>query len=75
MTPAHFKSIRRELGLSQRAAARFLGIGFRTLQRYESGEYVVPRVLELLGSILHTRVIPLVTAPSSHGRKASRTRP
>jgi len=48
MTPARFKSIRHGTGLSQRAMARYLGIGFRTLQRYESGEYDIPRTLELL---------------------------
>ena len=36
MTPATFAAIRRDHG-SQRAVAKRLGIGFRTLQRIEAG--------------------------------------
>lgn len=41
MTPRDFTLARQPLG-SQRAVAKLLGIGFRTLQRVESGEYGDP---------------------------------
>jgi hypothetical protein len=48
MTPAEFKALRQRLSghatanMAQRPAARLLGIGFRTLQRIELGEYGDP---------------------------------
>lgn len=41
MTPFGFHSIRKAHG-SQRAVAKRLGIGFRTLQRIEAGQYDDP---------------------------------
>lgn len=41
MTPQQFAYARDNIG-SQRAVAKLLGIGFRTLQRIESGEYGDP---------------------------------
>lgn len=41
MTPFVFHSFRRPYG-SQRTVAKKLGIGFRTLQRIESGQYGDP---------------------------------
>ena len=38
MTPAQLKAWRTRLGITQRAAAAKLGIGFSTLQGYEKGE-------------------------------------
>ena len=41
MTPSTFRTLRTNHG-SQRAVAKHLGIGFRTLQRLEDGTYGDP---------------------------------
>lgn len=41
MTPTEYKTLRKALG-SQRASSKRLGIGFRSLQRVEAGEYGDP---------------------------------
>ena len=48
MTPAEVLAARRELGLSQRALARFLGVGFRTVQRWEYGQQDIPEMASML---------------------------
>lgn len=46
MTPDQLRKLLDRAGLSQRAAARLLGIDERTMRRYASGEYPVPVVVE-----------------------------
>jgi transcriptional regulator with XRE-family HTH domain len=47
MTPAALLAWRKRLGLSQAEAARILGCGHRTYQRWEAGPAFVPRCIEL----------------------------
>ena len=42
MTPEEFKQARVDLGLSSRKLAERLGVHWRTVQRYASGELKVP---------------------------------
>lgn len=46
MTPAELRAWRSRMGLEQITAAKLLGIGRRTYQRYEGGEVEPPRFLE-----------------------------
>ena len=39
MDKEEFKQIRQELGLSQRKMAKLIGRNYRTLQRYEYGQW------------------------------------
>ncbi len=39
MDKEEFKQIRQELGLSQRKMAKLIGRNYRTLQRYECGQW------------------------------------
>lgn len=48
MTPTQFRKALERLGLSQVAAARFLGIGDRTSRRWASGDVEVPRAVAIL---------------------------
>lgn len=47
MTPAELKSWRQSLGLSQKAAAEALGVSLRSYGYYESGQFLIPRTVEL----------------------------
>lgn len=47
MTPAELQKAIDRAGHSQSSAARELGISRRMLMRYLSGEYPVPRLVEL----------------------------
>jgi hypothetical protein len=47
MTPNQLQRFLDEAGMSQRGAARELGIGERTMRRYVAGELPVPRPIEL----------------------------
>ena len=48
MTGAQVKRIRRQLGLTQMAMCRLLGIGRATLARWEAGQYPVPKPVAML---------------------------
>ncbi len=49
MTPADFKAIRRDLGLSAQAMARGLGVSDgRTVRRWEAGDRDIPGTLDAL---------------------------
>lgn len=48
MTKDQYRTAIETLGLSQLAAARFLGISDRTSQGYALGEYPVPRGIAML---------------------------
>lgn len=47
MTPTQLRKVLAGAGLSQRGAARRLGIDERTMRRYCAGDLPVPRVVEL----------------------------
>ncbi|MDP2322589.1 MAG: helix-turn-helix domain-containing protein [Gammaproteobacteria bacterium] len=47
MTPTQLRAALTKAGLSQRGAARLLGIDERTMRRYCAGDLPVPRVVEL----------------------------
>jgi DNA-binding transcriptional regulator YiaG len=53
MTSDEFRAIRQAAGLTQTALAEYLGVsGFRTVQRYESGERKIPGpVAKLMGRL------------------------
>ncbi len=42
MTPTEFKTARRELGLSQNALAKRMGVTGRTIRRWEAGDTQIP---------------------------------
>jgi len=46
MTALQLKRALQKAGLSQRGAAKALGINERTMRRYISGEQPIPRVVE-----------------------------
>lgn len=48
MTPQEFKQIRSELGLTQVKIAEALGVTWRTVARYESGERPITRTIAIL---------------------------
>jgi len=48
MTPTQYKRAIEQLGMSQLAAGRFLGVSKNTAQRYASGETEVPVSIALL---------------------------
>ena len=55
MTPDQLRDLLTRAGLSQRGAARELGIDERTMRRYVAGDLPVPRVVELaLTALLRT---------------------
>jgi transcriptional regulator with XRE-family HTH domain len=45
MTPNRLRTALARLGLSQRAAARLLGINERTMRKYIAGDLVIPELL------------------------------
>lgn len=47
MTPAEFAAIRSELGLSQLALSRVLGVARMTVLRWENGLVPIPRTVDL----------------------------
>jgi transcriptional regulator with XRE-family HTH domain len=48
MTPAELRAILARLGLSQTQAARRIGVGLRTVNRWVRGEAGIPRPIALL---------------------------
>lgn len=42
MTPLQYRAAIKKLGLSQRQAATFLGVGERTSRRYAAGDFDIP---------------------------------
>lgn len=53
MTKEEFKQTRESLGLSQRKLAKVLGRNYRTIQRYETGEWKVSvEVIVMLRELL-----------------------
>jgi hypothetical protein len=45
LTPNQLRTVLARLGLSQRAAARLLGIDERTMRKYVAGDLVIPELL------------------------------
>jgi DNA-binding transcriptional regulator YiaG len=61
MTPRQFELIIKRLGLSQAAAARYLGHSERQARRYVTGEARIPEAeAMLLRSLVATGVAPIV---------------
>lgn len=59
MTPTQYANAIERLGLSQRAAGRFLGVGERTSRRWISGESAVPEsVAKLLRLMVKLKLDP-----------------
>ena len=52
MTADEFRDARERLGLSLTDMACELGVGLRTIARWQSGAYPVPRVVERLVTLL-----------------------
>lgn len=48
MTPTELKYARERMGISQDGLAKIIGIHPRTLRRYETGYYVIPKTVGLL---------------------------
>jgi DNA-binding transcriptional regulator YiaG len=48
MTPEQFKQARLDLGVSQTRLCVLVGKCVRTIRSYESGEYPIPKSMELL---------------------------
>lgn len=47
MTKNQFKALRKKLEYSQSKLAQALGVNITTVQRYEWGEFEIPRAVEL----------------------------
>jgi len=56
MTPQDFRDIREDAGMTQVELSRELGINRRTVQHYEAGTMVIPRVVELAMLYIHSEV-------------------
>lgn len=48
MTPTELKTARERMGISQEGLAKIIGIHPRTLRRYETGYYLIPKTVALL---------------------------
>jgi transcriptional regulator with XRE-family HTH domain len=48
MTPEQFRTIRKELGLTQAQLAERLGLNVLSVKRYESGDRTISKTVELL---------------------------
>ena len=57
MTSTQYKAAIKALGLSQVAAAKWLGISKRTSQAYAIGEYPVPQAIAMLLRLCRDRKI------------------
>ena len=71
MSPDAFKTIRHDLGLSQRGTAKLFRMGFhgyRNVQRWEAGDQDIPGWATLIMEILHAREWPDLT-PFERKRK------
>jgi len=61
MTPRQYVHVIEQLGMSQAAAGRFLGITGRTSRRYASGDSMIPAgYVLLLNAMLHHGDRPVV---------------
>jgi len=68
MTGRQFKTIIKQLGMTQAGAARFLGVAERTARRYITGEMKIPvACVLLLRGMVEFDELPIVPA-----RKAKR---
>ena len=47
MTKRQFRKLRNSIGLSQTKLAREMGVTLRTVSRWETGEFPIPRIAEL----------------------------
>lgn len=56
MTKEEFKQIRTDLGLSQRKFAELLGQNYRSIQRYESGEWPVTKKVKEMSVAWHKNI-------------------
>ena len=55
MTTSQLKRLLDSAGLSQRAAAKYIGINERTMRKYVAGESPIPRTVEYaLRWVVHT---------------------
>lgn len=52
MTPRQFEKALKDVGLTQRGAAKFLGINERTVRHWVKGTNPVPRAIELLLKVM-----------------------
>ena len=55
MEREELKAWRARLGLSQKAAAKALGVHWRSIQEYEAGNLPVPKLVELACKYLETQ--------------------
>jgi len=47
MTKGQFRKLRNSIGLSQTKLAQEMGVTLRTVSRWETGEFPIPRIAEL----------------------------
>jgi len=47
MTKRQFRNLRKSIGLSQTKLAQEMGVTLRTITRWETGEFPIPRIAEL----------------------------
>ena len=59
--PGEFLLLQNQLGISQAALSRYLGVSDRTVRRYVNGDSLIPEAHVLLvRALLHFKVRPLV---------------
>jgi len=64
MTPTQYRTAIKSLGLSQRGAARLLGVNERTSRRWALGELPIPRAAALLLALMvKLKISPSDVAP------------
>ena len=59
MTPESLKAGRAEMGMTQEAAAKALGLSRRGIQDYEKGLYPVPKSVALAAAAIKHNLEPL----------------
>jgi DNA-binding transcriptional regulator YiaG len=52
MTGAHLQTALDKIGLTQMGFSRFIGVGGRTVRSWISGEFPVPKTVELLVNLM-----------------------
>jgi plasmid maintenance system antidote protein VapI len=70
MTPNQLRTALARLGLSQRGAARLLGIDERTMRKYVAGDLVIPEMMvwALRGLASATKIVHPLRPASEPGR-------
>ena len=62
MTPAAFRAWRKSLAITQTEAAILLGVSLRTIQEWEAGRTVAPKIAALACAAVSLNISPIKDA-------------